>query len=248
MARFALIGSGAGARPVPKKFGPIVKKCLAASGTWLNSGLRTQRAVNFARKRGAALSSQAELYYGWIAGRPGYNPANRPGQSTHERRSDGVAYRGPVGRVLRWWQCGLDIGGPGTSSQNAAAFCRAARKAGWVATVTYPSSPLEQHHVNFRKMPRRPLNLRRGSRGRKVKRYSRRLTFLRRPPGKHPTGEYRYLSQGPRPRFDKHMELAVKMFQKDYGLTRDGIIGPHTAAQLNHVFKAQWKKWGKKRG
>src|SRR5262249_6733616 len=34
---------------------------------------------------------------------------DRPGTSSHELRSDGVAYMGPVGRPLRWWQCGIDV-------------------------------------------------------------------------------------------------------------------------------------------
>src|SRR5574338_641730 len=53
--------------------------------------------------------SQYQLWYGWIHRLPGYNPANSPGRSSHEIRSDGVAYRGPVGRKLKWWQLGLDI-------------------------------------------------------------------------------------------------------------------------------------------
>lgn len=243
MARFALIGTGTGARPVPKKLGPAVRQCLAASGTWLNSGLRTQRAINWARRKGAVLSSQAELYYGYIMGRPGYNPANPPGRSTHERRSDGVAYVGPIGRVLRWWQCGLDIGGPASSRTNAERFCAAARKLGWVATITYPTNPLEQHHVNFRKAPRRKLLLKKGSRGHKVKKYSRRLRFIRRKGASLP-----YLSEAPKKVFDQEMFHAVRQFQHAHGLTPDGVIGIHTAAQIDLVFRRQWKNRGKRRG
>ena len=36
-------------------------------------------------------------------------PANPPGRSSHELCSDGVAFAGPVGRELPWWQLGLDV-------------------------------------------------------------------------------------------------------------------------------------------
>lgn len=242
MARFALIGTGAGGRPVPKKLGPPVRQILAASGTTLNSGLRTQRAVNWARKRGAVLSSQRELYDGYRFGRPGYNPANRPGSSTHERRSDGVAYPGPVGRVLRWWQCGLDIGGPYSSRENAERFCGAARQKGWVATITYPSNPAEQHHVNFRKPPILPFILRQGAKGGRVKKYSRRLKFIR-------SGKTRksYLPHAPKKKFDGQMAEAVRKFQRDHGLSVDGVIGPNTKAQIDLVFRRQYKRRKKKK-
>ena len=37
------------------------------------------------------------------------NPANKPGQSSHELRSDASAFPGPVGRKLKWFELGLDI-------------------------------------------------------------------------------------------------------------------------------------------
>jgi hypothetical protein len=43
---------------------------------------------------------------------PGANPANGPGQSTHERRNDGIAYPGPVGEQLEYWQVGMDWDNP----------------------------------------------------------------------------------------------------------------------------------------
>lgn len=241
-SRYELIGSGSGARPVPRKLGYPTRAICEESGTWINSALRTQRAVTWARKRGADLSSQAELYYGYVAGLPGYNPANRPGQSTHERRSDGIAYAIAVGLPLRWWQCGLDIGGPRSSRENAQAFCEAARRHNWIASITYPSSPNEQHHVNFRKMPkyRKPINLERGDRGRKVEKYSRRLAFLRRPNSKH-----RYFNDRTRD-FTRKLEASVKAFQRDHDMAVDGVIGPHTADQIDTSFRHQWKKRGKR--
>jgi hypothetical protein len=237
--RYALVGSGASARPVPYKLEATVEQICAESGTWINSALRTQAAVNYARARGAQLSSQAELYYGFVAGLPGYNPANPPGKSTHERRSDGVAYpRIPAGLPLRFWMCGLDVGGPGSSRANAEAFCAAARRHGWIATITYPTSPLEQHHVNFRKKPRRiPPALKVGSRGKRVRKYSRRLWFLR-----SKGGQRHYPIHGPKDVFDKEMRRAVMDFQGEYGLVKDGVIGVHTAHQIDHIFRTQWKR------
>jgi hypothetical protein len=54
-------------------------------------------------------SSQAALYRGWVARRPGFLPANPPGFSSHELRSDGSPLFGRRGHRLPWWQLGLDV-------------------------------------------------------------------------------------------------------------------------------------------
>ena len=97
--------------------------------------------------------SQAALYAGWIAGRAGFNPANPPGRSTHELRSDGAAYRGPAGRPLSWWQLGLDV-------SNADQLLGVLNRLGYAAFRPY-SSGSEAHHINLRKSPRRRLIKRR---------------------------------------------------------------------------------------
>lgn len=97
--------------------------------------------------------SQAALYAGWIAGRAGFNPANPPGRSTHELRSDGAAYRGPAGRPLSWWQLGLDV-------SNADQLLGVLNRLGYDAFRPY-SSGSEAHHINLRKSPRRRLIKRR---------------------------------------------------------------------------------------
>lgn len=97
--------------------------------------------------------SQAALYAGWIAGKAGFNPANPPGRSTHELRSDGVAYRGPVGRPLSWWQLGLDV-------TDADTLLRVLNRLGYSAFRPY-SAGSEAHHINLRKSPRRNLIRRR---------------------------------------------------------------------------------------
>lgn len=224
MTRYALIGSGASARPVPKRMRNVIQRCLDKSGSGLNSCLRTQAAVNYARQHGALLSSQTELYQGYITGQPGYNPANPPGRSTHERRSDGVAYPGPVGRPLMGWQVGMDL----SDSQG---FIDAAKREGWICFRPY-SSGSEYHHVNFAKQPFFGFkNLKRGSRGRKVAKLERRLKFL---------------GYGQELKIDRHFgpktQLAVREFQKKRGLVVDGVVGAHTWKQLAVDFRREWKR------
>lgn len=93
--------------------------------------------------------SQARLYAGWVARKAGFNPANPPGRSSHELRSDGVAYKGPVGRPLAWWQLGLDL-------SDSETFIRVASSRGYSFRRPY-SSASERHHVNLRKSPTRQL-------------------------------------------------------------------------------------------
>lgn len=97
--------------------------------------------------------SQLALWLGFIAGKAGFNPANPPGRSTHELRSDGVAYRGPVGRPLAWWQLGLDC-------TDAETLRSIAARLGYPAFRPYPDGR-EAHHVNLRANPRRVLRKRR---------------------------------------------------------------------------------------
>jgi hypothetical protein len=97
--------------------------------------------------------SQAALYAGWIARKAGFNPANPPGRSTHELRSDGVAYRGPVGRPLSWWQLGIDV-------TNASELREVLNRLGYSAFRPYPAGS-EAHHVNLKGSPYRRLKLRR---------------------------------------------------------------------------------------
>jgi hypothetical protein len=96
--------------------------------------------------------SQAALYAGWIAHKLGFNPANPPGRSTHELRSDGVPYLGPIGRPLAWWQLGLDVSDP-------VGLVATLNRLGYPAFRPY-SSPSEAHHVNLRRSPWRTLHRR----------------------------------------------------------------------------------------
>lgn len=86
--------------------------------------------------------SQYALYMGWLARRPGFNPANPPGYSTHELRT-------ASGRPLPWWGLGMDV----TESDE---LVRVLNRLGYSAYKPY-SSPSEQHHINLRRNPRRNL-------------------------------------------------------------------------------------------
>jgi hypothetical protein len=73
--------------------------------------------------------------------------ANPPGRSTHELRSDGVAYPGPIGRKLQWWQQGIDV-----NDNNVLSMILDARWHNWLLWQPYKAG-VEWHHLNFRKRP-----------------------------------------------------------------------------------------------
>jgi hypothetical protein len=107
----------------------------------------------------------------------------------------------------------------------------------------------EWWHVNFVggvKLPPIFKSLRKGSRGRRVRKYSRRLAYIRR--SKHDRHERladrdHYLRK-PRRVFNTGMKRAVILFQRDHGLSADGVIGPKTAAVITAVFRRQWAERG----
>lgn len=219
--KLALIGKGPTARPVPQRMAVVIEACLRESGGTLSSGLRTQQAVAWARARGAVLQSQAELYDLFVRGIG--NPANPPGYGTHELRSDGVAFPAITrGAPIPWWAVGLDVG-----TVSGQRYCDAARKLGWVVTVTYPSS--ESWHVNHRRLPKvnpwKLIPLQSGKRGRRVHKATRYLAALD------------YLDGHARRKFDRDTVVAVQRFQRDQGLLPDGIIGIHTWRQLQAAFR-----------
>ena len=222
--RYALVGSGRAARPLPAKLAEVVEPILKVIGASVTSGARDQAAIDFARARGAVLSSQAELYRGWLNRLPGYNPANPPGQSTHEGKNDGVAFRfWPRFFNLPWWAWGLDL-------SDSRGFVRAANERGFMAAITYPGDPREGHHVNLRKTPsRRALRwvrratfpvLRKGSRGPRVGAMTKRLVYLG------------WLDGDPTGRFDERVEDALASFQRHYDQKPDGVYGRQTDHQL----------------
>jgi GH24 family phage-related lysozyme (muramidase) len=159
------------------------------------------------------------------------NPANPPGFSTHERRNDGIAYSGiPRGGRLRYWQRGIDV-----DVSRVQAFIREMGQEGWLVTQTYPGSPREAQHVNFRRQPRislwefRPLEP--GMRGRRVREVVRLLRRIQEPGKRVPylTGTDKLPV---RSFYTKNRAAAVKRFQHDHGMTVDGIVGVRTITVL----------------
>lgn len=134
--------------PVPKAIAAQVRVLKRdVPGARLNSAYRGDLAAGILKRLGK--STQAMLYRGWLRRLPGFNPANPPGFSTHELRSDGVAYRGPRGRPLRAWGCGMDWGPPDLVDDVIAA----ARRRGWSLFRPY-SSGSERQHLNFKSKPK----------------------------------------------------------------------------------------------
>lgn len=85
----------------------------------------------------------------------GLNPngggANPPGQSTHELKSDAVAYPGiPKTHDLEWWMQGFDV-----NDADVLHVISAARKHGWKLFRPYRTQS-EFHHLNFAARPARP--------------------------------------------------------------------------------------------
>ena len=216
--------------PVPAALADEVRELKRLTGAALNSCDRSPEAEPMLRRLGKM--SQRQLFDGFIAGLPGFNPANPPGRSTHERRNDGIAFPGPAGMRLRYWQVGMDW-------SNAPAVTDAARRRGWIATLTYPNNPREGHHVNFRRLPRLASTrvLKHGSRGPDVLLLERRLHRLLSPfDGKGYMAE----SHGrPQTRFGKSVEAGLRRFQKDHHLKADGVYGEHTHAQLLLALRRQ---------
>lgn len=177
----------------------------------------------------------------WIYAHYPPGVANPPGRSTHELFSDGVAFAGPVGRRLFYWQCGIDV-----DDAHVQAVIRCAAKHGWTATVTYPGSSVEYHHINFRRMPVfNPFpTLKHGDHSVRVRRLAKRLAFVFSPKTNLP-----YLQQDQvRYTFDGNIEAALKRFQSEHHQKGDGVYGIQTSRQLDvsvrreKVRQKNWKK------
>lgn len=210
--------------PVPLTLADEVKALKQKTGATLNSCDRSPEAEPFLKRLGKM--SQRQLFEGFQAGRPGFNPANPPGRSTHERRNDGAAYPGRAGTRLEDWQVGMDWSDP-------QGVVRAASKRGWVVTVTYPTNAREAHHLNFRKAPEFEVALERGDKGRKVEELTEKLARLRSPRTTEPYLSHRHVG------YDKWVVGAVRRFQKEYHQKVDGKYGSQTATQLEVALREQ---------
>lgn len=218
--------------PVDTRLAPVLVKIKNKIGCSYQSVYRGQAPGAQKYLTGAApcfKHNQAWIYAHYPPG-----VANPPGRSTHEQRNDGVAYRGWVGMPLPWWCCGMDI-----DDAHVGAFIREAAREGYTATITYPGSRVEYHHVNFRKapkLPRPPLKLH--SRGRRVKYVTGILSKIHSPTTHKPYLPYRYKIYKPA------VEKAVRQFQIDHHQKPDGIYGPQTARQLAR----SWRWWKQNHG
>ncbi len=210
--------------PVPKELADEVIAIKADSGAGLNSCDRSPEAEPILERCGK--QSQAQLYDGFRRGLPGFNPANPPGKSTHERRNDGVAYPGKPGDQLEYWQIGMDWNNP-------PAVIKSAAKRGWIVTTTYPGSSRETQHLNFRKEPeRKDPKLQFGNEGPNVKRMSGILTAIR-----SPVDHQHYLPEA-FPHFGPKVKAAVERFQKDHHQKVDGVCDQQTWTQLHVALRA----------
>ena len=164
-------------------------------------------------------------------GTQGIGAANPPGQSTHELYSDGVAYNIPAGsRLPFFYMCGIDC-----SDAYVQGCMDSARKRNWVLTITYPTSPTEYHHLNFREMPQVFDVIELGDNGPRVERLTKRLRYI------HKNGNGPYWDHESQSEFGKRVKDAVEEFQHDHHLRSDGEVGPRTAHQIAVTFRNQWK-------
>jgi len=204
--------------PVPAELADEIQRIKEISGAHLNSCDRSPEAEPILRRHGK--HSQRELFDAFQRHEPGANPANPPGRSTHERRNDGVAYPGPAGEQLEYWQVGMDW-------DNPPAAIAAAQKLGWIATVTYPNSPHEAQHVNFRKEPETGLpSPKPGDDGPDVRRITHVLATIRSPLNNQP-----YLPEA-FPHYGPKVTAAVERFQKEHHQKVNGKIDAATVTQL----------------
>lgn len=132
--------------PVHADIAPYIAICLLDCGAVVNSIYRGSDAAAILHRHGK--HSQAELYQLFLDGAG--NPANPPGFSSHELRSDGVAYPVARGEPLAWWQQGFDV-----NDTDVERVIAAGARYGWQLHRPY-SSGSEFHHLNFRIQPPRP--------------------------------------------------------------------------------------------
>ncbi len=130
--------------PCPKNLAPYVAIVVNDARATVNSIYRGQDAEGILNRYGK--HSQRQLYQLYLDGRG--NPANPPGFSTHEQKSDGAAYNVPRGHDLVWWQIGFDV-----NDGDVNRVIRAAARYGWQLWRPYPAGS-ELHHVNFARQPR----------------------------------------------------------------------------------------------
>jgi peptidoglycan hydrolase-like protein with peptidoglycan-binding domain len=197
--------------PVPVEMAGAVRKVIVSTGYAPISVYRGDDPNGVAILRRHGKRSQRQLWNDYWSGRRGGilgRPAP-PGTSTHEERSDGRAYRGPIGRRLAPWQCGMDW-----PNQAIPAVMRAFAAQGLAPIHPYAAG-VEYHHINLTRPPILFVPLKVGSRGSRVWLLTHRLAvagYL------HHSGSF----------FSKNVTHAVMVFQRDHHLHADGVVGPVT--------------------
>lgn len=94
--------------------------------------------------------SQDTLYRRWVARWPGYFPANRPGFSSHELRSDGNWFYGIRGSRIPRYKLGIDAAN--RAGGDSAQLVHWLNSHGYRAVRPYASGS-ERHHFSFSKSP-----------------------------------------------------------------------------------------------
>lgn len=219
--------------PCPAQLAPVLLRIKAATGCVYQSIYRGSDPKARKILDACGKHDQAYLYRMHGIDPLHFAPANPPGQSTHELRSDGVAYRTVLPRrALAWWQVGIDV-----DDAHVQAFIREAAREGYTATVTYPSSPREYHHVNFRKKPAvsiwlwRPVK--RSMTGRRARNIVNALAFVHGPHTDRPYLEHGWGHKGKlHDRIDKNVQDAIERFQRDHYQKADGVVGLQTIRAL----------------
>src|SRR6266511_5812273 len=98
--------------PCPAELAPFVRTVMRRTGSAPVTIYRGSEPEALRVLHAHGRHSQAELRRAWEEGRGAAlgirGVPDLPGQSTHELRSDGRAFPGPVGRELDPIQCGMD--------------------------------------------------------------------------------------------------------------------------------------------
>jgi hypothetical protein len=131
--------------PVGKLQAPYIAIIVNDAQATVNSIYRGTDAEAILNAHGK--HSQAQLWDLFI--HHGGTPANQPGFSTHEQKSDGVAYPQVIrGHDLSWWQVGFDV-----NDTDVLNCMRVAGSHGWYLFRPYHSG-VEFHHLNFAAEPK----------------------------------------------------------------------------------------------
>lgn len=219
---------------VPVVIEPDIRAVHAKTGYWPISVYRGPECEPIINPCGE--HSQRQLVNASPAQRAQWGVLGTPnpiGRSTHECRSDGVAFSGPVGRIIEDGQCGMDY-----PNQSIPVVMWAFRVLGHRPFHPYTSG-VEYHHIDLLTPPTRVVNFflplhvgqagkSRASSGVFVYILSSRLKtcgYLRKKTSK----------------FDYPVRDAVIKYQHHHHMTMDGIVGEHTWAAL----KAS-ERWCKK--